>query len=124
MWIYLEAVIEPSPCKTIILYFLTTKFRSYCLVKVQVWIIHVDTCRFDDDTPSMQFYTDFASALKQFFLSERMQLYKAINSVKSVFLGFWAMMQSSFHVGKVLANTYLVFCILYTFQRQPLIDNN
>ena len=79
--------------KTIILYFLTTTCRSYCLVKLQVWINHVDTWRhFDDDTTFMRLLIYFASTLKQLRLSMEMQLYKAINSVKIIFLGFWAML--------------------------------
>ena len=69
--------------------------------------------RFDDDTTSMRLHTDFLSTLKRFCLSKRMQLYKTINSVKSIFPGFWAMVQSSYYVKKVLAYTYFVFCILY-----------
>ena len=123
---YSEAAIEPLPYKTIILYFLTTTCKSYFLVKLQVWIIHVCTWRrFDDNTTSMQLHTDFLSTLKRLCQSTGMQLYKTINSVKSIFLGFWAMVQSSYHVKKVLAYTHFVFCILYnTFQRMSLINTN
>ena len=56
---YSEAAVEPWPNKTIILYFVTTMYRSYFLVKLQVWIIHMDTwCRFDDNT-SMGLHIDF-----------------------------------------------------------------
>ena len=126
MWSYSEAAIEPSPYKTIILYFLTTTCKSYFLVKLQVWIIHVCTWRrFDDNTTSMQLHTDFLSTLKRLCQSTGMQLYKTINSVKSIFLGFWAMVQSSYHVKKVLAYTYFKFCIFYnTFQRMLLVNTN
>ena len=102
--------------KAIILYFLTTGCRSYFLVKLQVWINHVDTWRrFDDDTRSMQLHIDFVSTKKQLCLSKGMQLYKAINSVKSVFLGFWAMVLSSYTVmWKEFWETlisYSAFCI-------------
>ena len=50
--------------------------------------------RFDDDTTSMRFHTDFLSTLKRLCMSKGLQLYKTINSVKSIFLGFWAMVQS------------------------------
>ena len=110
--------------KTIILYFLTTTCRSYCLVKLQVWINHVDTWRrFDDDTTFMRLLIYFASTLKQLRLSKEMQLYKAINSIKIIFLGFWAMLQGSYTVEKVLKNIYFVFCILYNAcQRLLLVD--
>ena len=110
--------------KTIILYFLTTTCRSYCLVKLQIWINHVDTWRrFDDDTTFMRLLIYFASTLKQLRLSKEMQLYKAINSVKIIFLGFWAMLQGSYTVEKVLKNIYFVFCILYNAcQRLLLVD--
>ena len=126
MWSYSEAAIEPSPYKTIILYFLTTTCKSYCLVKLQVWIIHLDTWRcFDDDTTSMWLHADFLSTLKRLCLSKGMQLYKTINSVKSIFLGFWAMIQSSYHAKNVLAYTYFAFCILYNvFQRMLLVNTN
>ena len=112
--------------KTIILYFLTTTFIRYFLVKLQVWINHVDTWRhFDHDTTSMQLRIYFVLTLKQLCLSKAMQLYKAINSFKSIFLGFWAMLQSSYTVENILENTYFVFCILYyTFQRLLLVDTN
>ena len=120
---------QPSnyrPYKTIILYFLTTTCKSYFLVKLQLWIIHVGKWRrFDDDTTSMRFHTDFLSTLKRLYMSKGMQLYKTINSVKSIFLGFWAMVQSSYHVKSVLVYTYFVFCILYNaFQRMLLVNTN
>ena len=100
--------------------------KSDFLVKLQVWIIHVGKWRrFDDYAKSMRFHTDFLSTLKWLCLSTGMQLYKTINSVKSIFLGFWAMVQSSYHVKKVLACTYFVFCILYNaFQRMLLVNTN
>ena len=113
MWSYSEAAIEPSSYKTIILYFLATTCKSYFLVKLQVWIIHVCTWRrFDDNTTSMQLHTDFLSTLKRLCQSTGMQLYKTINSVKSIFLGFWAMVQSSYHVKKFRRTpiSYSAFC--------------
>ena len=96
MWNYSEAFTSHRH-KTIILYFLTTTCRSCSLVKLHVWINHVDTWRcFDDDTTSMRLHMYFASTLKQLCLSKGMQL----NSVKSIFLGFWAMVQSSYTVMK------------------------
>ena len=96
MWNYSEAFTSHRH-KTIILYFLTTTCRSCSLVKLHVWINHVDTWRrFDDDTTSMWLHIYFLSTLKQLCLSEGMQL----NSVKSIFLGFWAMVQSSYIVMK------------------------
>ena len=94
MWNYSEAF--TSHChKTIILYFLTTMCRSCSLVKLHVWINHVDTWRrFDDDTTSMRLHIYFVSMLKQLYLSKGMQL----NFVKSIFVGFWAMVQSSYIV--------------------------
>ena len=75
MWSYSEAAIEPSPYKTIILYFLTTTCKSYFLVKLQVWIIHVGTWRrFGDDTTSMRLHTDFLSTFKQLFIYEKATL--------------------------------------------------
>ena len=94
MWNYSEAFTSHR-YKTIILYFLTTTCRSCSLVKLHVWINHVDTWRrFDDDTTSMRLHIYFVSTLKQLCLSKGMQL----NSVKSIFLGFWAMVQSSYTV--------------------------
>ena len=98
MWNYSEAFTSHRH-KTIILYFLTTTCRSYFLVKLRVWINHVDTWRrFDDDTKSMRLHIYFVSTLKQLCVSKGMQLYKAINSAKKIFLGFWAMVQSSYTV--------------------------
>ena len=54
-----------------------------------------------------------------------MQLYKTTNSVNSIFLGFWTMVQSRYNVEKVLENTCFVFCILdNAFQRLLLVDTN
>ena len=50
--------------------------------------------RFDNDTTFMRLRIYFVSTLKQLYLSMGMQL----NFVKSVFLGFWAMEQSSYIV--------------------------
>ena len=121
---YSEAAIEPSSHKSFTFYFLTTTCKSYFLVKAQVSIIHVDTSRcFDDDTRSIRLHIDFAWTLKGLFLSKGMQLYKTINSVKSIFLGFSAMVPNNYDVEKVLENTYFVFYILYNaFQRLLLVD--
>ena len=79
--------------------------------------------RFDDDTRSIRLHIDFAWTLKGLFLSKGMQLYKTINSVKSIFLGFSAMVPNNYDVEKVLENTYFVFYILYNaFQRLLLVD--
>ena len=94
MWNYSEAFTSHRH-KTIILYFLTTTCRSCSLVKLHVWINHVDAWRrFDDDTTSMRLHIYFVSTLKQLCLSKGMQL----NFAKSVFLGFWAMVQGSYIV--------------------------
>ena len=96
---YSEATIKPSPYKTIILDFVTAMRRSYFLVKLRVWIIHVDAwCRFDDKTTSMLLHIDFVSTLKRLCLSKGMQLYKTISSVKTIFQEIWAMVQGSYHV--------------------------
>ena len=64
-------------------------------------------------------------AQAQTFLSRGMQLYKTITSVKSIFLGFSAMVPNSYHAEKVLEHIYFIFYILYnTFQRLILIDTN
>ena len=99
MWNYSEAFTSHRH-KTIILYFLTTTSRSFFfIVKLQVWINHVDTRRrFDDDTTAMKLHIYFVSTSKELRLSMGMQLYKAINSFKSIFLGFWARVQSSYTV--------------------------
>ena len=91
---------------------------------LQVWVIHLDTWRcFDDDMTSIQLHIDSVSPLKRLCLSQGMQLYKTINSVKSIFLGFSAMVPKSYHVEKVLENTYFVFYILYNaFQKLLLVD--
>ena len=94
MWNYSETFTSHRH-KTIILYFLTTMCRSCSLVKLHVWINHVDKWRrFDDDMTSMRLNIYFVSPLKQLCLSKGMQL----NSVKSIFLGFWTMVQSSYTV--------------------------
>ena len=90
MWSYSEAAIDPSSYKVITFYILTTMFRSYFLVKLQIWIIYVDTWRrFEEGTTSTRLYMDFVSTLKRLCLSKEMQLYKTINSVKSIFLVFF-----------------------------------
>ena len=123
---YSEAAIEPSPYKIIIFHFLTTTCKSYFSVKLQYLIIQVGTWRrFDDGTTSMQLQTDLLLTLKLLCMSKGMQVYKTINSVKSNFLGFWAMVQSMDHVKKVFAYTYFVFRNLYNaFQRIPLVNTN
>ena len=64
MWSYSEAAIDPSSYKAITFYILTTMFRSYFLVKLQVWIIYVDTWRrFDDDTSSHGLCIDVETTL-------------------------------------------------------------
>ena len=120
IWSYSEAAIDPSSYKGITFYFLTTTFRSYFWVKLQVWIIYVDTWRrFNDGTTSTRLHMDFVSTLKRLCLSKVMQLYKRINSIKSIFLVFL----NSYHVEKVLENTYFVFYILYNpFQNLLLVD--
>ena len=103
--------------------FLTTTRRSCSLVKLHVWIYHVNTWRrFDNDTTSMLHHIYFVSTLKQFCLSKGMQL----NAVKSIFLGFWALGQSIYcNVEKVSENIYFVFYILYNaFQILLDVDTN
>ena len=127
MWSYSETAIEPSPYQTIILNFSTTTCKSYFLVKLQVWIIPVRNevvsrtirCLCDFTQTSYRRWND------SLCLSEGMQLYKTINSVKSIFLGFWAMVQTSYHVKTILEYTYFVFCILYNaFQRMLVVNTN
>ena len=90
MWDYSEAFTSHRH-KTIVLYFFNNYTRSCSLVKFYVWINHVDTWRrFDDDTTSMRLHINFVSMLKQLCLSKGMQR----NAVKSIFLEFWAMVQS------------------------------
>ena len=108
MWSYPEAAVELSTYKTITFSFsfLTTTCKSYFLVKLQVWIIQVDNYTgrpFDDDTRSKGLHIDFVLTLKRLCLSKKMQLYKT-NSVKSIFLGFSAMVPNSYHVKNVLEN--------------------
>ena len=122
---YSEAAIESSPYKTIILYFVTTMCRSYFLVKLKVWIIHVDAwCRFDDNTTSLLLHIDFASTLKRLCLSKGMQLYKAINSVKTIFQEIWAMVQSSYHVENGFGeHSFRILHFIYNaYQRLLLVD--
>ena len=80
-------------------------------------------CRLGDDTTSVRLQIDFVSTLKRLRLSKEMQLYKTINSVKSIFLGFSAMVPNSYPVEKVLENIDFAFYILSNaFQRLFLID--
>ena len=82
MWSYSEAAIDPSSYKAITCYFLTTTFRSYFLVKLQVWIIYIDTWRrFDDGTTFTRLHMDFVSTLKRLCLSKEMQPYETINKL-------------------------------------------
>ena len=123
MWNYSEAFTRHCH-KTIILYF----FNNYhvcrscsSLVKLHVWINHVDAwCCFDDTSMRLWYFVQRWNNC----LSKVMQL----NSVKSIFLGFWAIMQRSYiycNVEKVLENIYFVFCILYNaFQRLLVVDTN
>ena len=72
---------------------------------------------------AIQLYIDFILTWKRLCLSQEMQLYKIISSVKSIFLEFSAMVSNSYYVKKVLENTYFVFYILYIgFQRLLLVD--
>ena len=122
---YSEAAIESSSYKTIILQFVTTMCRSYFLVKLQVWIIHVDAwCRFDDSTMSMLLHIDFVSTLKRLCLSNGMQLHKTINSVKTIFQEMWAMVPSSYHVEHGFGeHSFRILHFIYNaYQRLLLVD--
>ena len=122
---YSEAAIEPSPYKTIILYFVTTMYRSYFLVKLQIWIIYVDAwCCFDDNATSVLLHIDFVSTLKRLCLSKGMQLYKTINSVKTIFQEIWAMVQSSYHVENGFGeHSFRILHFIYNaYQRLLLVD--
>ena len=127
MWSNSEAVIEPSPYKTIILNFSTTTCKSYFLVKLQVWIIHAGN---DVLSTTIWRLCDFTQTSYRRWndslcLFKGMHLYKTISSVKSIFLWFWVMVQSSYHVKTILEYTYFVFCILYNaFQRMLLVNTN
>ena len=80
-------------------------------------------CRLGDDTTSVRLQIDFVLTLKRLRLSKEMQLYKTINSVKSIFLGFSAMVPNSYPVEKVLENTDFAFYILSNaFQKLFLVD--
>ena len=119
MWNYSETSTSHRH-KTIILCFLTTTCRSCSLVKLHVWINHVDTWRrFDDDTTSMRLHIYFVSTLKQLGLSKGMQL-KYFSRILSN-----GAEQLYCNVEKVLENIYFVFCILYNaFQRLIVVDTN
>ena len=122
MWNYSETFTSHRH-KAIVLYFLTTTCRSCSLVKLHVWINHVDTWRrVDDDTTSMLLHIYFVSTLEQLSLSKGMQR----NSVKSVFLKFWAMVQRLYcNVEKDLENIYFVSWVLYNaFRRLLVVDTN
>ena len=122
---YSEAAMETSPYKIIILYFVTTMCRSYFLVKLQVWIIHVDAwSRFDNNTTSVRLHIDFVSTLKRLRLSKGMQLYKTINSVKTIFQEIWAMVQSSYHVENGFGeHSFRILHFIYnTYQRPVFVD--
>ena len=122
---YSEAAIESSPYKTIVLYFVTTMCRSYFLVKLEVWIIHVDAwCRFGDNTTLMLLHIDFVSTLKRLRLSKGMQLYKTINSVKTIFQEIWTMVQSSYLVENGFGEHSFRFLhfIYNAYQRLLLVD--
>ena len=127
MWSNSEAAIEPSPYKTIILNFSTTTCKSYFLVNLQVWIIHVGNDVFSTTIRRLCDFTQtsYRRWNDSLCLSKGMQLYKTINSVKSIFLGFWAMVLSNYHVKTILEYTYFAFCILYNaFQRMLLVNTN
>ena len=80
-------------------------------------------CRLGDDTTSVRLQIDFVLTLKRLRLSKEMQLYKTLNSVKSIFLGFSAMVPNSYPVEKVLENTDFAFYILSNaFQKLFLVD--
>ena len=125
---------EPSSYKTITFYFLTTTCRSYFFSKVAGENYprgHMTSFRQRYNVynfiyklyPSIQLHIASLSAWKRLCLSQGIQHYKTINSVKSIFLGFSAMVSNSYHVENVLENTYFVFYILYnTFQRLILVD--
>ena len=122
---YSEAAIETSPFKTIILYFVTTMCTSYFLAKLQVWIIQEDAwCRFDDNATSVRLHIDFVSTLKRLYLSKGMQLYKTINSVKTIFQEIWAMVQSSYHVENGFGeHSFRILHFIYNaYQRLLLVD--
>ena len=87
--------------KTIILYFLTTTCRSCSLVKLHVWINHVDTWRrFNDDIYNVYQSMQLHIAILCINIETTMSVSKGmqLNSVKSIFLGFCAMFQSSYTV--------------------------
>ena len=66
MWSYSEAAIDLSSNKAITFCFLTTTFRSYFLLKLQVWIIYVEAWhRFDDGMTFTRLHMDFVSTLKR-----------------------------------------------------------
>ena len=122
---YSEAAIESSPYKTIILCFVTTMCRSYFLVKLQIWINHVDAwCRFDDNTTSMLLHIDFVSTLKRLCLSKGMQLYKTINSFETIFQEIWAMVRSSYHVENGFGeHSFRILQFIYNaYQRLLLVE--
>ena len=82
-------------------------------------------CIFQQLRVKVIFSWSYRSTLKRLCLSTGMQLYKTINSIKIIFLGFWTMLQNSYHVKKVLTYTYFVFCILCNaFQRMLIVNTN
>ena len=72
----------------------------------------------------MLLHIDFLWTLKRLFLSEGMQLYKTINSVKTIFQEIWAMVQSSYHVEKGFGkHSFLILHFTYNaYQRLLLVD--
>ena len=121
-----ETAIEASSYTTITLYFLTTASRSYFFSKVTGLSYprgYMMSFRrwYDIYTTSYRLLVDVELTLSV----SGMQLYKTINSVKSIFLPFSAVVPNSYHVVKVSENTYFVFCILYNaFQRLLLVDTS
>ena len=116
MWNYSEAFTSHRH-KTIILYFLTTTCRSCSLVKLHVWINHVDTWRrFDDDTTPMRLHIYFVSTLKQLYLSKGMQLCQKY---------FCRILSNGAEQLYCNVEKVFVFCILYNdFQRLLVVDTH
>ena len=55
--------------------------------------------------------------------TQGIQLYKTINSGKSILLGFSVMVSKSYHAEIVLENTYFVFYMFYNaFQKLLPVD--
>ena len=116
MWSYSKAAIEPLSYKIITLHFLTTIYRIFfskatdLIYQYPCWHMTLFRRRYDVYTTSRR----LCKKLKRFCLPYGMQLYKTTNSVKSIFLGFSAMVPNSYHVEKVLENNYFAFYICIT----------